>query len=104
MSIKTNFSSKTVTTSEIVFSFDQMAVLQTMLEGSALEVIVAEDEDKLNGIKTIAEQFGIDIDLDINTPIEVSSDGTVKTLAKSEGGESSPSGSTEAEMIAELGG
>lgn len=102
MSIKTNFSSKTVTTSKIVFTFDQMSVLQTMLEGSALEVIVSEDETKLEEIKTIAEQFGIGIDLDINTPIEVEADGTVKTIAKHAGGESSPNGLTEAELIAEL--
>ena len=101
MSIKTNFQTQTVTASKIVFNFDEMKTLQTMFEDSAIEAATAKDSDMLESIKSIAGKVGLDIDIDIDTPIEVGADG-VKSLAKHADGESSLDGLTEAELIAEL--
>ena len=103
MSIKTNFQTKTVTTGPIVFSFDNMEILQTMLESTAIEFMDKSEEGKFNQVKNIAEKVGLDIDLDFDSPIEVGANG-VKSIAKQEDGESSPTGLTEAEMLAELEG
>ena len=107
MSTKINFSQKVVAIAA-AFSFDDMGTLQTMLEGTAIEALEKEDQDALKNVKSIAEKFGIEIDLDFDTPVKVGAAGIVsqpapvslygsESLAKPEGGESSPNGSTEAE-------
>ena len=103
MSIKTNFQTQTVTASKIIFKFDEMKTLQTMFEDSAIEASTAKDESMLDSIKSIASKVGLDIDIDIDTPIEVGVDG-VKSIAKPGEGESSLDGLSEAELIAELEG
>ncbi len=99
--IKTNFQTKTVTATSIVFNFDDMETLQTMFEGAAIESMDNEDETLLEGIKSIAAKVGIDVDIEMGSAIKVGIDG-VKSIAKPGEGESSLDGLTEAEL-AELG-
>ena len=121
MSTKTNFSSKTVTAS-VVFSFDDMEAMQVAFEAQAMEFAEYMEDEKLEQIKEVAAKLGIDISaIDIDTPIKVSSNGSISkaelfgqdnddlsrledvdlalpsSLVKPAGGESSLSGLTEAE-------
>ena len=118
MSTKTNFSSKTVTAS-VVFSFDDMEAMQIAFEAQAIEFADDENHEGLRKIKEVAAKLGIDISaIGINTPIKVSSNGSISkadnyelnvsvpltpysdipsSLVKPADGESSLSGLTEAE-------
>lgn len=111
MSTKINFSQQTVAVI-ISLSFDDMKTMQIMLEGTAIEALDKEDHDALKNVKSIAEKFGIEIDLDFDTPIKVSPQGFAMpanyggtallkddvpaSIAKLEDGESSPDGLSEA--------
>ena len=110
MSTKINFSQQTVAVITSL-SFDDMKTMQIMLEGTAIEALDKEDHDALKNVKSIAEKFGIEIDLDFDTPVKVSADGNIKSaniefnssvpasIAKLEDGESSPNYLSEADEI-----
>ncbi len=111
MNTKINFAQQVVAIST-AFSFDDMKTLQVMLEGTAIEALEKEDHEALKNVKSIAEKFGIEIDLDFDTPIKVdptgygsidtsSSDDFVGDIAKPEGGEKLPRGLSEADLIDE---
>lgn len=114
MSTKINFSQQVVAITT-AFSFSDMGTLQTMLEGTAIEALEKEDHDSLKNVKSIAEKFGIEIDLDFDTPVKVSASGVQSvpstsggdtnehimlfgSTAKLEEGEKLPRGLTEADL------
>ncbi len=58
-----DFAAKTVSVNTI-FSFDQMARFQTLLEGAALEAVTGGDVTATIEINAMAERMCIDIDID----------------------------------------